>query len=273
MIRDAIDSHSAFADTDVWVYAKGSYANNTNVRLDSDVDIVVECRDCMYVDYGPGVQQPASNGPPYVGKWTPALWRKEVTAAIVTRFGSANVNATGAIAIVVAEIYGSRPSADVVPSFQFRRYWDAERTRYAEGSKVFGNGNGKEIINWPQQQLDNGRKKNTATGGRYKYFVRALKHAENTLAESGVFKEKPSYLMECIVWNVPNATLQTGDLDEGFRATLVWLWEHLKTAFVAEEWFEPNERKYLFSAEQKWTAEDARQLVQATWNLLGYAKT
>jgi len=27
------------------VYAKGSYANDTNVRRDSDVDIVVENRD------------------------------------------------------------------------------------------------------------------------------------------------------------------------------------------------------------------------------------
>jgi tRNA nucleotidyltransferase (CCA-adding enzyme) len=40
MIRQAIDSHAAFSNCSLKVYAKGSYANNTNVRSDSDVDIL-----------------------------------------------------------------------------------------------------------------------------------------------------------------------------------------------------------------------------------------
>jgi tRNA nucleotidyltransferase (CCA-adding enzyme) len=51
MIRDAINAHPTFKGTAIRVYAKGSYANNTNVRLDSDVDIVVENHDCFYYDY------------------------------------------------------------------------------------------------------------------------------------------------------------------------------------------------------------------------------
>jgi len=48
MIRQAIDSHVAFNNCSLKVYAKGSYANNTNVRSDSDVDVAVECTDVQY---------------------------------------------------------------------------------------------------------------------------------------------------------------------------------------------------------------------------------
>ena len=41
-IKAAIDAHPRLGHESVHVYAKGSYANNTNVRLDSDVDIDVE---------------------------------------------------------------------------------------------------------------------------------------------------------------------------------------------------------------------------------------
>lgn len=48
MIREAIDAHTPFKDCSLKVYAKGSYANNTNVRADSDVDIAVECTEVEY---------------------------------------------------------------------------------------------------------------------------------------------------------------------------------------------------------------------------------
>ncbi len=45
MVREAIDEHAAFDDCRLSVYAKGSYANNTNVKTDSDVDISVQCHE------------------------------------------------------------------------------------------------------------------------------------------------------------------------------------------------------------------------------------
>lgn len=267
MIRAAIDEHKVFATASLSIYAKGSYANNTNVRLDSDVDIVVECCDCFHYDYFPSSIQPTVPGSPYVGKWTPALWRQEVLAALVNYFGAREIDASGAVAIAIAEKPGSRPNADVVPSFQYRRFSSADRSSYEEGSKVFAT-NGKEIINWPTQQLDNGRQKNSATGGRYKNYVRALKNAENRLSDSKTIAAKPSYLMECLVWNLPNDILTAGDLDDGFRTTLEWLYTHLTNKYVRENWVEPNGLKYLFGAHQKWTVDDAKQLVHETWKIL-----
>ena len=52
------------------------------------------------------------------------------------------------------------------------------------------------IDNYPAQQLANGRAKDTATGGRYKKYVRALKTAENLLAAEGVIDDLPSYFRQ-----------------------------------------------------------------------------
>ncbi len=138
-----------------------------------------------------------------------------------------------------------------------------------QGSKVFKKSGGA-IINWPNQQLINGRTKNVITGGRYKDFVRALKNAENRLVKEGLIQPKPSYFMECLVYNVPNPTLQTYGLDNGFRASLVWLWEHLTDQFEHEKWVEPNCLKYLFHSTQKWSRDDGKDLILATWEWLDY---
>ena len=269
MIRDAIKQHAPFANTKIEIYAKGSYPNNTNVRNDSDVDIVVECHDCMYYDYAQGVTPTATPTGAYAGPWTPDAWRREVTKAIVSCFGSADVDPSGSIALVVAAKAGSRPSADVVPSYHYRKYWAGDRSRWDDGSVVYKAGGGR-VVNWPHQQLDNGRAKNTATGRRYKNYARALKNAENYLAEHKTITAKPSYLMECLAWNVPDATLMTGDLDAGFSATLAWLWNHLTDNYAYEGWEEPNKLKYLFWSGQKWTLADAKQVVLETWRLLDY---
>ena len=271
MVRKAIEANAAFDDSNVRIYTKGSYPNNTNVRRDSDVDVAVELQNCFYYDYLPGVTAPASSKPgPYSGSWTPATWRAEVKAALVNQFGSDRIDASGRIAINISAVAGSRPSADVVPSFAYQRYDDSDRTIVHVGSCVFPSDGGAKVVNWPQRQLENGRTKNTATGGRYKCYVRALKNAENTLAADGTIKDLPSYFMECLGYNVPNGVLQTGDLDDGFRATLVNLWERLKDSSAADEMQEPTELKWLFKGAEKWSTEDAKSLVLETWKYLGY---
>ncbi len=271
MVRAAIDAHPIFKGVNKQIYTKGSYPNNTNVRFASDVDVVVELRECSYYDYAPGVTPPASPpGSPYEGIWTPALWRAEVNKALVNAFTSASVDTSGKIATAINEVPGSRPSADVVPSFLYYRYDDAYRMKKEQGSCVWPSDGGAKVVNWPEQQLVKGRAKNTNTGQRYKNYVRALKNAEDTLAAAGTISDLPSYLMECLVFNVPNPTLQTGTLDAGFKETLRWLYLRLNGGSAYEDWVEPNYCKWLFKGAQKWTVDDAKTLVLKTWNYLGY---
>lgn len=271
MVKDAIKSWPAFEDITPVIYTKGSYPNNTNVRTDSDVDVVVECHECHWSEFDPGVTEAPSLQPvaDYPGPWTAERWRTEIGNALADAFGSGSVDRTGQAAINIAAVSGSRPSADVVPSFLFYRYRDSYRTNKVKGSCVWDT-DSKKIVNWPDQQLANGRRKNTDTGGRYKAFVRALKRAENVLAAAGLIDELPSYFMECLVWNVANSTLRSGTLAGGFQATLSELYGALDADGNAGEWEEPNGMKWMFKGTQKWTRDDGKKLVAATWSFLDY---
>jgi hypothetical protein len=267
MVTAAINAVPLLRSTDKRIYPKGSYANNTNVRRDSDVDIVVQNQEFETFDYYD--EQPEVYNPdPYQGRWTKAAWREAVTEALCEAFDS-DVDATGRVAVKIAAVEGSRPPIDVVPANDFRRFWDASRRSSSAGSYIYTR-TGKDIVNWPDQQLANGRANNDRTGKRYKNFVRVLKNAENALVDDEELASLPSYLMECLIWNVPDLTLRRGGVDDAFRDTLVWLWDHLGDDYVKEEWDEPNELKYLFHSTQPWTRAQARELVQAAWTLLDY---
>jgi hypothetical protein len=269
MVTEAVKAYGELKSASLVVFAKGSYPNNTNVRRDSDVDIAVECQACQYYAYMPGKAPDKEAAPPYGGPWTPAQLRTEVRAALVAKFGSAAVT-SGKIALTVSAVPGSRPSIDVVPCFDYFLYDDARRTSSRRGSCLFPAGSATKVINWPDQQLENGRAKNQRTGSRYKNYVRALKSAENALAKAGTIADLPSYFMECLVWNVSDNTLQRGALSDGFRATLAELWAGLKEPSIHDSWTEPNNVKYLFRGGQSWTVDQAKSLVLRTWSYLEY---
>lgn len=268
-VKDAIAGYPSFSSMDYRIFPKGSYANNTNVRLDSDVDIVIECNEAYYHDYIGTQPNPLPITAPYAGIWTPSYLRSELEKALINYFGSSEI-ITGDAALTIREKEGVRPSVDVVPAFLYYRYDTPDQSIKHQGSKTFRK-SGTGIINWPEQQLRNGIQKNIDTGYRYKDFVRVLKRAENTLVKGKVIGELPSYLMECLIWNVPNSILNNGTLEQDFGATLRWLWLNLTESYVRDEWLEPNELKYLFHSSQKWSVEDAKKIVLETWKLMGYS--
>lgn len=274
-IRDAIGASPEIPAKDVRVFAKGSYANNTNVRLDADVDVAVEWigsfatmkvfdakdlqdADLDLVDVPPG-------SPPQ----TPADWRAQVERALLAALGSA-VDTSGDKAVTVGAS-SSTLDADVVPCYRLRRY--DSRTVFHEGIRLFPRSGG-HVDNWPQQNLENGRAKNTATGRRYKETVRCIKRLENDMLDRGVIgKEVHSYLLECLTYNVANARFNSASYLERTRSVLAWLWAGLRTegdrANEYEDWHEVNELKYLFRSTQRWTRLEAYEFVNRAWDEIG----
>ncbi|MDI3420318.1 nucleotidyltransferase family protein [Streptomyces luteolus] len=268
MVKAAVDRSPVAAKAKV--YAKGSYPNSTNVRRDSDVDIVVECCEVYFHDgAAPSSSTPKQRRPKSLW-WPPEEWRSTVHSLLQDHFGRQQVDADHNVAFNIPAVDGSRPSIDVVPSYEYRAY----RRLDGAGDPAIGSlvwcKDGKKIVNWPKQQLVNGRNKNTSTGHRYKNMVRALKNAENELVRLGRVTEQPSYLMECLVYNVPDPILKRGhSLDDTFRAALTHLIEGTLND-VHKSWAEPNEIKPLFGAGQKWSVDDAHKLVVETFYLLNY---
>ena len=54
MIKSAIENNDDLKDKDFEIFAQGSYPNNTNVRLNSDVDVNVMLKDTFYSKYKNG---------------------------------------------------------------------------------------------------------------------------------------------------------------------------------------------------------------------------
>lgn len=263
MIRQAIDSHKPFNNCSLKVYAKGSYANNTNVCSDSDVDIAVECTEVLYWEESEkGNYTP---GKPYEGIWTPATLRAELLSAMKEKFPG-QVDSTGSTAIQINSS-SARVDADVVPCFSYRYYM---KHGSRDGTKIFKT-DGSGVVNYPAQQMENGIAKNKRTGYAYKKGVRLLKRVENAMAEDGTFRELPSFFIECLAYNCPDTVFSHSTWTECLRAMLFHIWDKLQGDEPGSgRWMEVNECFFLFHSNQKWTREDGREFAKAAWNYFGF---
>jgi len=266
MIKEAVSAHSPFNDCSLSVFAKGSYANNTNVKTDSDVDIVVQCHDAEYWDEG--TKGAHTTFTPYAGIWTPTKLREELGAALRAKFPG-QVDSSGSTAFAI-DSSTARVDADVVPCFDYKYYFASGGSR--EGTRIFRK-DGVGFENYPVQHLENGRSKNTSTGTSFKRAVRILKRVENVMVDEGVHREVPSYFVECLVYNCPDEILNRSTWTETIGGVLVHVWEELQGEEPPESdqrWMEVNDIKYLFHVAQKWTRADGRDFAKAAWNYLGF---
>ncbi|MDR7357930.1 nucleotidyltransferase domain-containing protein [Paeniglutamicibacter sulfureus] len=266
MIREAINAHPAFQTLSRKVYAKGSYANNTNVRSESDVDVAVECTNIFY--YDKTSTDLGTSITPYSGEWgDPQRLRDELIAALRAKFGS-DVDTSGSTAIQVHSS-SARVEADVVPCFEYRYYYSA--SSWVEGARVYKT-DGTHVENYSSRQLTNGRAKNTRTNQAYKKTVRILKRLENAMVADGSHREAPSFFLECLVYNCPDSLFATSTWTATVKDVLTHIYTSLDGAEPANDndrWLEVNETKFLFHTSQKWTRKDARDFAYAGWSYLG----
>lgn len=264
-VRKAIAASSALAARSISVFAQGSYANRTNVRQDSDVDICVLCRDVFYYDLPVGVLREAYDITP--ANYEYAQFKNEVGAALTNYFGYSVVTRGNKAFDVHANSY--RVDADVVPAFEYRRYTSA--SAYHEGTKFLPD-NGSEVINWPSQNYDNGVSKNQRTGERFKAMVRIMKRLRNEMNVAVIDEAKPipSFLNECLVWNVPNEGFGHETFKADVRYVIADLWNNTRAVDSCGEWGEINELKYLFRGGQPWTRGQTNTFLQAAWDYIGF---
>lgn len=268
-IRDALSSYEPLKGRPYRVYAKGSYTNNTNVRLNFDVDIAVEYRGFFYYDLCFGAQGHATEELDIVDStdsYTRDQFKSDVKAALVSAFGSAAIE-TGRIAYRIRQKKTTLP-ADVVPCWEYRRY--DSLTTWHQGACVFPTG-GSRTPNYPSQQLSNGILKNDATSRRYKRMVRALKRMQTNLVERGVLTDEiASYHVECLVYNVPNASFEHSTYSADMRAVLASLFNETLLDGGWSDWEEVNGLKYLFRGSGGPTRAQAHALADVAWDKFGF---
>jgi len=262
MVRKALDASTALRKVEFTVIPKGSYPNGTNVRVDSDVDIAVVQRRFFFSERdGERSELQAQLGYRSSFRYPGLDFRHEVEEALRVRFGE-DCDCTGKTAIAVRES-SARVSADVVPSFHFRRYSGTGFFQECDRGLTTRRTDGRWIVNYPAQQLSNGRGKNLATLGQYKKLARIIKRVENDLVEGGTMGKLPSYFVECLVYNVPSsefATFRLNPLTHNLRAALAHIRRATATGGDSAEWTEVNGIKLLFGVGQPWKPQQADRL-------------
>lgn len=264
MIREAIAASDELNKRTIKVFGQGSYANDTNVRLDSDIDINVRHDDTIFIQIPDGENQEDygySNSDYKFSEYKDAIER-----ALVAKFSRAEVHRNDKCITVDGNSY--RVEADVVPTFKYNRH-------ETNGGKAIGTkfitDKFKPIINYPLQHIDNGKTKNAETHKRFKRLTRIIKRIRYKMIEDGehVSDSITSFLLECLMWNVPNRIYNNNETwTQRLRESIVYIYQNTKEEKDCKEWGEVSELLYLFYGARKWTYTDVNQFMVQMWNYL-----
>lgn len=266
-----VKGNAALTALGAQIHPQGSYYNNTNVRLEADMDLRVQLPTLM-VRYADGVSSTEADdalGYVLVGKTLPDTAREvrdELAADCRRTFGDKNVN-VGNKAVSVDGLDGSHADVDLVPAFHLRYVINDGLGGYRtlDGIGITGT-DGSETWNFPDQHHANGIAKRSRTAYRFKKIVRALKRLNYELCEIGAINRRlPSFLIECLTYLVEDNYFLHDEDDRFDRAVrvLLRLENLLGNANYVSSAHEINDIKYLFHDSQAWTPADARNFVSA----------
>jgi predicted nucleotidyltransferase len=257
MVKLAIEEDPKLSKMDISVYAKGSYANRTNIPSDSDVDIAVVANHYYFNTYPEGMTHSDFNFS--TSDYFYHTFKQEVARAIEKKFGVNEV--TIGDKCIKVRSNSCRVDADVVPHFVHRRF--ARDKSYHEGVAI-RKSDGTTIYNWPQDDYDNAVLKNENTGKRYKALVRVLKNIKCEMKDQGYASAEkvPSYLIACLVWNVPDGLLSGDSYEQMTMGAIDHLIGKTATSENVKDWGEVNELKYLFRVAQAWKLNEVNQFLK-----------
>ncbi len=258
MVADAVANCFPEFPSGSQTLRQGSSENNTNVKLVSDVDLVVLLGDYVVHKFFPGDPQIYVPNTISVGASTTrdlSTIRSRVSSALVQKFGKENVD-EGDKAFRVAATEGSRVECDVIPAARCVEYWSRATwsgnvPEYKDGI-IFLTKEGREIISFPQQHLANGRAKNVATGRRYKAVTRILKkfRQEMKARQTILGSDLPSSnQIEALVYSVDDDVLRAGDLFTAVEGALRHIQYSLKSPELAKRLVQVNGFRYLYPQE------------------------
>lgn len=204
----SLDMKSDAGTRKIRLFVQGSYANNTNVRSQSDVDIAVVQEDVFNTKYrssSSAYPQSDSNYHFCDAKSTARSFKDEVQQCLQEKFASDVERKNKSI-----KVHGNtyRKDVDSVPCRRYRDYRNDFRNDVDNyvGGIVITPDQGDRIINYPEQHIANGKQKNTETNFYYKKMVRIMKNMRFLMDDQGCSYDSKvsSFGLESLLWNVPN---------------------------------------------------------------------
>jgi len=271
-IREALNAYAPLSGKDFEVYLQGSYKNSTNVKGDSDVDVVVQLNSTWHRDIS---RMPVDQQQTYLNTYPAATYgfaefKADVAQALRDFFGAENVDTTGGKSLKLAG-NSQRLPADVVPCLHFRDYDyfhgpEDDLHSFVDGIQFYAS-DGTKIINHPKLHYDNGVDKNQheRTTQQYKDVVRILKNMKGALANNHGFDsdKAPSYFIECATYNNPDLHFH-GSYQDAVANVL----NHLMHDCHADALTTVSHQHLLFGNEPwQWNKQDATDFFNGCINL------
>lgn len=203
----AVNMRNSSESRRIKIFVQGSYANNTNVRTESDVDVAIiqeEAFITKYRTYG-DYQQSDEDYKFHVLDAKEMSFKDEVQQCLIKKFGKDVERRNKSI-----KIYGNsyRNDADAVPCLRYRDYsndYIRDVNNYIGGIVIIPD-RGCNIINYPEQHIENGKRKNQETKHHYKKMVRIMKKMRYLMQDYGYSSSNDvsSFLLESLLYNIPN---------------------------------------------------------------------
>ncbi|RZJ90041.1 MAG: nucleotidyltransferase [Chryseobacterium sp.] len=255
---------------EVSIFLQGSYKNNTNIKKDSDVDIVLRhdgyfYPDLVFLNESEKVQYNALNSTS--GGYIYDTLKHDVQRALEDYFGESQVERKNKCINVKANT--TRINADVVPCFVSKRF--STPTIVGERGIKFFPDHGREVISYPEQHYKNGVAKNDATSRMYKRLVRILKNMNSVLIDKAKIKENliSSFTIESLVYNVPNNNFITGDYIQTLKNVITTVYNAMDSKEIYDTYTEVSECLYLFRGGTK-SSSDSKLFMLICWQYAGY---
>lgn len=260
------NSNSPYYPKDFHIRLQGSYANDTNVYRDSDVDLLIRLDSTFYHDALtlPGDQYRIFERR-FPGTATYGLpdFRIEVANWLRQNFGKVVV---GQKAIFIPGD-GSRRDCDVLPCARFKYYYRITEhdESFADGICFFL-GDGTRIVNFPVQHSDNCTAKHKEAHQWFKPTVRLYKNMRNYLINQNILQDgvAPSYFIEGMLWNVPSEKFGT-NFESTFIETFNYVADADRSLFKCANGIHP----LLGTTPVNWSADDCRSYLiglRDLWN-------
>ena len=248
MIKDAINDYyyntydSKMNLSNYEIFLQGSYANNTNVKQNSDVDICVMYKNIFRYHMPLGYSLDAKYSDATI---TYMEIRNTIKKALINKFGINRVVDKNKAIRILSNTYTT--DADVVVAFQYRYY--INQNDYLEGI-AYTALDGTNVVNYPKIHIKNGNNKNKITNHMYKKMVRIFKKVMYDMQEDGleISKEVKGFVLECMCYNYPN--------DKSYQYIETKYSENLKNMInyflnnSLKYWKEVNEIKELFGTDK-----------------------
>lgn len=273
-IKTCIDSVSWKDDVKYNIYLQGSYKNYTNIRSNSDIDVVVEFTSVFYSNKKelPQDQLREFNESFEDGEYSLNDFKTAVLKKLNEYYNSKNVD-EGDKAIRI-DGFNERLDADVVCCASYRKYKSFKKNKtnnYDEGIIFWGAESGEEIINYPNKHYKSGALKNSNSNTNFKPTVRIIKNIKAKLIENkDISKDDcPSYYVECLVYNVPDKAFKETDYSRIIYNVLKY-WEDSISNDTLGGFVCQNKVIPLFgSSDQQWSEKKAKKFINKSidfWN-------